>query len=145
MALHRWSAGLAVVACVSTANAQQQQQASQIPIRQVIVEATSTEALRRGQVRAWGWPDGSVVATLRSLSPRLQLFDKDMKAVRTVVDSTITAASQVPFGSFQAMQFVGDTTMVVDPGNAAMLVVDRDGKTVRVMALPRAEDARQLA
>ncbi|HYV99236.1 MAG TPA: hypothetical protein VE967_17395, partial [Gemmatimonadaceae bacterium] len=132
----------ALALSVSAVSAQQQ---ATIPIRKVAIEATSTESFRTPQVSAWQWPDGSIIATARERSGKVLVFDKDMKVVRVLVDSSLTAGSMIAFANFLAMPFRGDTTVVVDPGNAGLLVVDRNGKQVRIMALPRGNDMRNIS
>lgn len=142
MTLRRWCAIAAGSACFSAADAQQQ---PKIPIRQLAIEATSTESIRTPLIQAWQWPDGSIVVTHRNPGGRLLVFDKDFKLSRVIADSSLIAIGLRPFGQFIAMPYAGDTTVVVDPGNSALIFLDRNGKQTRLVALPRGADGHNIS
>ena len=134
----RWAIA-AIGAWVSANGAQEKP----IPIRQVVIEATSPDTFPRPQLLVWQWPDGGVVVADRSRG-RLLLLDRNMKFVRIIADSTLLGGVRVPFGSFIAMPYAGDTSVIVDAGNSALIFIDRNGKQVRLVALPRGQDARNI-
>ncbi len=114
-----------------------------IPLRQLApAEARSATALGNiNQLRAL--PDGRVFV---NDGPRRQvlLLDSALRVERVVAD---TLEASIPYGTrnFGVMPYVADSTLLVDPATLSMLVLDRRGELVRVMAAPRANDLNFLA
>jgi hypothetical protein len=117
---------------------------SKIPIRQLApIEATTTETFVQPQLKAWQWDDGHIVVASGTRAGRALLYDQNLSLVRVLADSSLTPMSP-SFSAFVAVQYSHDTTAVADAANSAMLLLDRDGKQVRIMALPHATDMTNI-
>lgn len=75
---------------------------------------------------------------------RVLMLDSTMKIVAVVADTT--AATQKAYGvnGGGLLVYHADSTLFVDPASYSMLVIDPDGKVVRVIAAPRPQDAAAL-
>lgn len=126
--------------CAATTHAQ-----TAIPIRQLApIEATTTETWTTAFLKAWEWSDGRVVVTDRVKNGKLLVFDAKLGAGKVIADASLVVAGMVAFGSFVALPYANDSTAVIDAPNAGVLILDRDGKQARIMALPNGKDARHI-
>jgi hypothetical protein len=66
---------------------------------------------------------------------RVKLFDSTLQHVTVLMDS-----SHMP----QLIRYIGDSTLALEQPSQSLLVLDPDGKTARVMALPKARDFPNL-
>lgn len=75
---------------------------------------------------------------------RVVLFDSTLTKVTIVADSTSASGGMFGVQLAGIIPFTGDSTLFVDPQSLSMLVIDGAGKTGRVMAIPRPQDAMYL-
>jgi hypothetical protein len=73
-------------------------------------------------------------------SRRVLLLDSLLKVVRVVADSTPTTANAYGARPGGLIAYRGDSTLFVDPSSLSMLVIDPDGKIMRIIAAPRPND-----
>jgi hypothetical protein len=75
---------------------------------------------------------------------RRQLVLLDSAFVREAVVADTTAATANAYGARAGglIAYRGDSSLFVDPASLSMLVIDGGGKVVRVMAVPRPNDAQ---
>lgn len=76
---------------------------------------------------------------------RVLLFDSTLKVLRVVADSTSNTANAYGGRVGGLIPYKGDSTLFVDPASSSMLVIDATGKIVRVMSVPRSQDAMFLS
>ncbi len=76
---------------------------------------------------------------------RLLLLDTSLKVLGVVLDSL--SETMEFYGTRQGalLPYKGDTTFFIDPASFAMIVLDPDGKLVRVRSVPRVQEAGTLA
>ena len=127
-----------------------------------LTATTAISAQERPTIR----PIGSVLATttdslglvtnIRALSDgrllindaarrRVLLVDSTMKLLAVVADSTPSTANAYGPRSGRLIAYRGDSTLFVDAASLSMLVIDPAGRIVRVMSVPRSQDAMMLA
>jgi hypothetical protein len=75
---------------------------------------------------------------------RVMLFDPALKMLGVAADSTPSTANAYGPRVGSLIAYRGDTTLFVDPASLSMLLIDPTGKIVRVMSVPRSEDAGAL-
>lgn len=71
---------------------------------------------------------------------RLLLLDSTLAVVNVVLDSLTEVANAYGTRAGSLVAGRGDTTLFIDPTSLAMLVLDGQGRIVRVRAVPRAQD-----
>ena len=89
-------------------------------------------------------PDGSIF--INDVQRRQLLrFDPTLQNVVVVADTAPGAL--MPYGQrpIGLLPYLGDSSIVVDPATLSMVVLNKDGKTVRVMASPRTNDVNTLS
>lgn len=84
-------------------------------------------------------PNGNVLVNDQARL-KVLMFDKDMKLVGTVADSTSSTANAYGVRGGALLAYRGDSTLFIDPASLSMLVIDPAGKIVRTMAAPRPND-----
>ena len=106
-----------------------------------------------GQVTRVSAPDllGSVTsvrplpgggALVNDLTRRqLIVLDADFKLKSVIADTTPATANSYSSRMAGLVTYRGDSSLFVDPQSLSMLVIDGKGEVVRVMAVPRPEDA----
>ena len=105
-------------------------------------KASSTDSLGNiTNIRAL--PGGRLLVNDAS-SRRVLLLDSTMKTISVVADSTSSTANAYGPRSGALIAYRGDSTLFVDAASLSMLVIDGNGKIVRVMSVPRAQDAAML-
>ena len=75
---------------------------------------------------------------------RVILLDSTLTKFTIVADSTSASGGMFGVQLAGIIPFTGDSTLFVDPQSLSMLVIDGAGKTGRVMAVPRPQDAIYL-
>ncbi|MBC8088362.1 MAG: hypothetical protein H7Z40_13925 [Phycisphaerae bacterium] len=75
---------------------------------------------------------------------RLLLLDSTLKVIGIVLDSLTDVQNAYGTRSGSLIAYRADSTLFVDPATFAMLVIDGDGRIVRVRSVPRAQDASLL-
>jgi hypothetical protein len=134
---------LATAAALTAPVAAQQASTARIPVRQIgPIVATSTEQLGVGII-ARGLPNGRVLVNAGARQ-RVYAFDSTLTQFTIAIDSG-AGLGNVPIQTTGLIPFTGDSTLVVDFGSRTLLVLDAMGKTVRVIAPPRAQDLIYLA
>jgi hypothetical protein len=140
-----WSAA-GVVLTAATAAAQNAPPAAstvQVPVRDVTpVIARATQPLTSASmVRTLS--DGSVFVNDVQRRQLLK-FDASLKNVKVVADTA--PGGLMPYGQrpIGLLPYLGDSTIVVDASTLSLVVIDANGKTVRVMASPRPNDINTL-
>jgi len=104
-----------------------------------------------GPVTAVAKDSLSAVAGIRALpngrllvndirSRRVLLLDSTLSVVTVVADTTSATANAYGVRPGGLIPFRGDSTLFVDPASLSMLLIDANGKIVRVMSAPRAQD-----
>ncbi|AMW05237.1 hypothetical protein GEMMAAP_11315 [Gemmatimonas phototrophica] len=140
-----WSAaGVFLTAATAVAqNAPPVASAAQVPVRDVTpVIARATQPLTSANmVRTLS--DGSVFVNDVQRRQLLK-FDASLKNVMVVADTAPGAL--MPYGQrpIGLLPYIGDSTIVVDASTLSLVVIDRNGKSVRVMASPRPNDINTL-
>ena len=76
---------------------------------------------------------------------RLLLMDSSLQVIKVVLDSLTDVENAYGTRSGTLIAARGDSTLFVDPGTYAMLVIDRDGKIVRTRSVPRAQDVQYIS
>lgn len=110
------------------------------PIRQIgPVTAVSRDSLRAvSAIRHL--PNGRVLVN-DIVGRRVVMFDSSLSLLAVVADTTSATGNaygvRLPGG---LIAYRGDSTLFVDPASLSMLLIDPNGKIVRVMAAPRAQD-----
>lgn len=129
----------AIAAVASIAGAQQRP-----PIRKLgAVVAKSAEPL--GSVAGLRQlPDGRLFVNDLA-KRRVLLFDPSLATFTVVADSTSATANAYSGRVGGLIAYRGDSTLFVDPTSLSMLVLDATGKVVRVMSVPRSQDAMMFA
>jgi hypothetical protein len=111
---------------------------SPIPVRSVgPILATSTENVGPAvTVRATS--NGHVIVGAGARQ-RVYAFDSTLKSFTLVADSG-SGTGQIPIRTTGLIPYLADSTLLPDFGSNALLVLDPNGKQVRSMAPPRAQD-----
>lgn len=78
-------------------------------------------------------------------SRRVLLLDSAFNTIKVVADSTSSTARAYGPRSGALIAYRGDSTLFVDAAALSMLVLDGNGEIVRVMSVPRSQDAPMLA
>ncbi len=88
-------------------------------------------------------PDGSLFVN-DAQRRQLVRLDASLQQVTVIAD---TAAAPLPYGQRQSgmLSYLGDSTIIVDPATLSFVVLNAQGKVVKVMAPPRISDIYQLA
>jgi hypothetical protein len=71
---------------------------------------------------------------------RVVMFDSSLATVSVIADTTSATANAYGPRPGGLIAFRGDSTLFVDPASLSMLLIDPNGKVVRVMSAPRASD-----
>jgi hypothetical protein len=107
------------------------------------LERSSTEALASAAT-ALPMPGGRVLVNDLT-GRRLLLFDSTLARAIVVADtSSATSQEYDPRGS-SLIRYRGDTALLVNPGSLSMLVIGPAGTVIRVMAIPRPNEAQALS
>ncbi|MDQ8155143.1 MAG: hypothetical protein P3B98_10835 [Gemmatimonadota bacterium] len=81
-------------------------------------------------------------AVVNDLTRRqLVVLDAEFKLKSVIADTTPATANSYSSRIAGLMAYKGDSSLFVDPASLSMLVIDGAGEVVRVMAVPRPEDA----
>lgn len=141
-----WSAvGVLLSAATATAqNAPPSAVTATVPLREVgpVLARSAQSVSSTNQVRPLA--DGSVF--VNDVQRRQVLrFDPTLRNVVVVADTAPGAL--MPYGQrpVSVLPYLGDSTIVVDATTLSLVVLDRTGRTVRVMASPRPNDINLLA
>ena len=117
---------------------------SRPPIRALgAVKATSSDSL--GQISNIRALPGGKLLVNDATSRRVLLMDSTFKVIKVVADTTPGNPNAYGQGLASLIAFRGDSTLFVDAQSLSMLVIDANGEVVRVMSVPRAQDAMMLA
>jgi len=132
----RSTSSIALLALVTSVAAAQQRPA----IRQLgAVTGKSSETFTNiAGVRALA--NGAVLVNDMS-GRRVIMFDPQLSKFTVIADSTSATANAYGGNTGALVAYRGDTSVFIDPRSVSMLVIDASGKIVRVIAIPRAEDA----
>jgi hypothetical protein len=84
-------------------------------------------------------PDGRVLVN-DILGRRVVMFDSSLATVTVIADTTSATANAYGPRPGGLIAYRGDSTLFVDPASLSMLLIDPNGKIVRVMSAPRAND-----
>jgi hypothetical protein len=84
-------------------------------------------------------PDGRVLVN-DILGRRVVMFDSSLATVTVIADTTSATANAYGPQPGGLIAYRGDSTLFVDPASLSMLLIDPNGKIVRVMSAPRAND-----
>lgn len=146
--LARWSAVGVLLSAATAASAMAQDTPPASPTAQVTVRETTPVIARSAQpitsasmVRPLS--DGSVF--VNDVQRRqLVKFDASLTQVTVVADTAPGAL--MPYGQrpIGLLPYAGDSSLVVDASTLSLVLIDRNGRTVRVMASPRPNDINLL-
>jgi hypothetical protein len=106
------------------------------------VEHQSKELL--GAVSAARALPGGRVLINDNIGRKVALFDETLGSYTVVADTTSATANAYSSRAGGLFAYKGDTSLFVDPTSLSMLVIDGAGKVIRVMAVPRPNDAGSL-
>jgi hypothetical protein len=84
-------------------------------------------------------PDGRVLVN-DIIGRRVLMFDSSLTTVTVIADTTSATANAYGPRPGGLIAFRGDSTLFIDPASLSMLLLDANGKIVRVMSAPRAQD-----
>jgi hypothetical protein len=84
-------------------------------------------------------PNGRVLVN-DILGRRVVLFDSTLATATIVADTTSATANAYGTRPGGLITYRGDSTLFIDPASLSMLLIDANGKVVRVMSAPRAQD-----
>ena len=136
-----------LAATASTASAQlspETPSTSTVPVRDVTAPLAKATRPIGGANMLRALPDGSIF--INDVQRRQLLrFDATLQNVMVVADTAPGAL--MPYGQrpIGLIPYLGDSSIVVDPATLSMVVLNKDGKTVRVMASPRTNDVNTLS
>jgi hypothetical protein len=132
------SASILVAAVSQDAFAQQRP-----PIRQLgSITAKAAEPLTNvANVRALS--NGSVLVNDLT-ARRVIMFDPALSKFTVIADSTSATGNAYGGTLGSLIAYRGDSSIFADPASVSMLIIDPSGKISRVVAIPRAEDARSI-
>ena len=136
-----------LAATASTASAQvspETPSTSTVPVRDVTAPLAKATRAIGGANMLRALPDGSIF--INDVQRRQLLrFDATLQNVVVVADTAPGAL--MPYGQrpIGLLPYLGDSSIVVDPATLSMVVLNKDGKTVRVMASPRTNDVNTLS
>ncbi|MEP6766983.1 MAG: hypothetical protein ABJB66_21885, partial [Gemmatimonadaceae bacterium] len=132
--------GCVCVAIASSANAHAQ---TNIPIRML----SAPDAVSPSNVGGLGGvrelSDGRVLVN-ESGNRRAVLFDKALANFQIVADSSIATHNLYGKRPTGIIPYVGDTTLLIDVGARAFLVMSPSGAVTRVMSAPRQNDVAMM-
>ena len=136
-----------LAATTSTASAQvspETPSTSTVPVRDVTAPLAKATRPIGGANMLRALPDGSIFV---NDVQRRQLLRFDPTLQNVVVVADTAPGALMPYGQrpIGMLPYLGDSTIVVDPATLSMVVLNKDGKTVRVMASPRTNDVNTLA
>ena len=115
-----------------------------VPVRDVTAPLAKAMRPIGGANMLRALPDGSIF--INDVQRRQLLrFDATLQNVVVVADTAPGAL--MPYGQrpIGLLPYLGDSSIVVDPATLSMVVLDKNGKTVRVMASPRTNDVNTLS
>ena len=141
----RWSAaGVMLNASTALAQGAPTSPVATVPLRDVtpVIARAAQPVMSVNMVRPLS--DGSVFVNDVQRRQLLK-FDASLKSVTVVADTAPGALmpyGQRPIGLIPGS---GDSTIVVDASTLSLVVLDRSGRTVRVMASPRPNDINTLS
>ena len=141
----RWSvAGVMLNASTALAQGTPTSPVATVPLREVtpVIARAAQPVMSVNMVRPLS--DGSVFVNDVQRRQLLK-FDASLKSVTVVADTAPGALmpyGQRPIGLIPGS---GDSTIVVDASTLSLVVLDRSGRTVRVMASPRPNDINTLS
>jgi len=136
-----------LAATASTASAQlspETPSTATVPVRDVTAPLAKATRPIGGANMLRALPDGSIF--INDVQRRQLLrFDATLQNVLVVADTA--AGALMPYGQrpIGLIPYLGDSSIVVDPATLSMVVLNKDGKTVRVMASPRTNDVNTLS
>ena len=136
-----------LAATASTASAQvspETPSTATVPVRDVTAPLAKATRPIGGANMLRALPDGSIF--INDVQRRQLLrFDATLQNVVVVADTAPGAL--MPYGQrpIGLLPYLGDSSIVVDPATLSMVVLNKDGKTVRVMASPRTNDVNTLS
>ena len=147
----RWSAvGVlltAAAASVTPATAQDAPPSTttaQVPVRETtpVIARSAQPLTSASMVRPLS--DGSVFVNDVQRRQLLK-FDASLKNVSVIADTA--AGALMPYGQrpLGLLPYTGDSTLVVDASTLSLVLLDKSGRTVRVMASPRPNDINTLS
>ena len=84
-------------------------------------------------------PDGRVLVN-DILGRRVVMFDSSLTTATIIADTTSATANAYGPRPGGLIAYHGDSTLFIDPASLSMLLIDPNGKIVRVMSAPRAND-----
>ena len=136
-----------LAATASTASAQgspETPSTATIPVREVTAPVAKATRAIGGANMLRALPDGSIFVNDVQRRQLLR-FDPTLQNVLVVADTAPGAL--MPYGQrpIGLLPYLGDSSIVVDPATLSMVVLNKDGKTVRVMASPRTNDVNTLS
>ena len=139
-----WSAvGVALTAATVVAQDAPASPTAQVPVREVtpVIARSAQPLTSANMVRPLS--DGSVLVN-DTQRRQLVKFDATLKSVTVVADTAPGAL--MPYGQrpIGLLPYAGDTSIVVDASTLSLVMIDGNGKTVRVMASPRPNDINLL-
>lgn len=142
----RWSAVgvLFSAATVSAQNTPPSPSTATLTVREVTPVIARSAQPVNGVNMLRALSDGSVFVNDVQRRQLLK-FDASLKNVVVVADTA--AGALMPYGQrpLGLLPYLGDSTIVADASTLSLVVLDKDGKTVRVMASPRPNDINLLA
>jgi hypothetical protein len=106
------------------------------------IERVSTDSLASAAA-ALPMPGGHVLVN-DITSRRVLLFDSALAHSRVIADTTSASGNAYGRQAGTLIRYRGDTALFIDPSSLSMLVLGPTGTIVRVMAIPRANDAQYL-
>jgi hypothetical protein len=84
-------------------------------------------------------PEGRVLVN-DIIGRRVVMFDSALASATIVADTTSATANAYGPRPGGLIAYHGDSTLFIDPASLSMLLIDQNGKIVRVMSAPRAQD-----
>ncbi len=115
-----------------------------IPVRDVTAPVAKATRAIGGANMLRALSDGSIFVNDVQRRQLLR-FDPTLQTVVVVADTA--PGSLMPYGQrpLGLLPYLGDSTIVVDPATLALVVLNKDGTTARVMASPRTNDVNTLS
>ena len=142
--LHAWLAALVLAPSIGWAQTDSARTATVGPPIQRISTASALSTEQLGVITSIReLPNGNVLVN-DGTRRRLLLMDTTLKLVNVVLDSLSEISNTYGTRPGALIPFSGDSTLFVDPASYAMVVLDPEGKMVRVRSVWRVQDVGYL-
>ncbi|MEP6779690.1 MAG: hypothetical protein ABJC26_07350 [Gemmatimonadaceae bacterium] len=119
------------------------QQPANIPIRKLSVAVATDSGVIATTSAIRVLPNGGVLHSDQA-AHRIVLIGAEMKSVKLIADASATSPNNLGPVNGKLLPYLADSSVFVDASTQSLIVLDGNGKFVRVMAVPRPQDIAVL-